>query len=319
MPNFTNPKIDGSRASVTNLIDGLSRSATSIEVVGTIPIRPFTGLRYHFQGIAPYNGSVAPTLGNGAICASSDMGYFAVFGQASGSQQAAVVDVVVPSNTYFHTGGFQMLGGLLPVAIESSNSNENGLVVFYDVGRNPSNYLYTLGTPSKKSSASAITTYTGTRTIGTTTTPVEYALLFVYEYDHQEMYVYRALASDIGGDSPDVWTRVTTYDGDAYRTGDQYQNFALVTQTGTSGDTVYLLGFREDEEVWLWTIDVATSDDSMFGDPTFVKKYTGWNGSDWANGVGLQIPDSTSLRLYGTDKDPSGTTSNYSFKIYLYS
>ena len=307
-----NPKIDGATTSVSTLIDGLSRTARSVDVRGTVPIPPFNGLAYHFQGIAPYNGA-APD-GNAYICASSDVGYFALLSRSSNSSHAVALSVIVPDSDYFHTGGFQSCADLLPVALESSESNRKGLVVFYRSG-NPPTHQYTLSTPSRKSSATAITTYTGAD-------GVEYALLFVYEYDHQQMYIYRANANEIDGDDGTVWNLKKTYTGSGYQTGDQYQNFALVTQTNATGDVVYLLGFREDEEVWLWSID--TAEGNTFGNPTFVKKYTGWNGSDWANGVGLQIVSRTKLRIYGTDKDPSGTSTypggpaSYSYKIYIY-
>ena len=308
-----NAKIDGATTTVDQLIDGLSRTARSLTVRGTIPIPPFNGLSYHFQGIAPYNDNVPD--GNGVICASSDQGYFALLSKDSGSPNATVLRVIVPNSAYFHTGGFQQFGGLIPVALESSNPDPSykGLVSFYR-GGNPPKHLYTFKTPSRKSSATAITSYAAGG--------VEYALLFVYEYDHEYMYIYQAKADEIFGRNSNVWTLKRTYTGNAYDTNDQYQNFALVTQHNAGGDVVYLLGFREDEEVWLWSI--KTTEGNKFGEPTYVKTYTGWNGSDWANGVGLQIVSPTKLRIYGTDKDPSGTSNypdgpaNYTFKVYIY-
>jgi hypothetical protein len=303
-----NPKILGTTTtSVSTLIDGLSRTARSVAVQGTVAIRPFNKLRYHFQGIAPYNGDVPD--GNGFICASSDKGYISLLSAGTNSSNVVPLFVIVPDSDYFHTGGMQQLGGVVAVALESNEDNRKGLVAFYK-GGNPPKQLYTFSTPSKKSSATALTTYTGAG-------GVEYALLFVYEYDHEQMYIYQAKAADVDGDDGSVWSLKKTYTGNGYDTGDQYQNFGLVTQTNaTGGDVVYLLGFREDEEVWLWTIDITEG--TTFGNPTFVKKYTGWNGSDWANGVGLQIVSSSKLRIYGTDKDPSGSTTSYTYKIYIY-
>ncbi len=113
-----------------------------------------------------------------------------------------------------------------------------------------------------------------------------------------------------------------TYTGSALDTGDQFQNFALVTQANAGGDAVYLLGFREDEELWLYSVDTAPG--SSFGQFAHVETFTGWNGSDWRNGMGLQIVDATHMRLFGTAKDPSGDSdypkgpADYHFDIYAY-
>ncbi len=317
---LTNPKIDGTRTTVPNILNALPRKATAASVTGTIPIPPWSSLNpidsieWHYQGIAPYNGSGSPTIQNGCISASSSAGYFSGFSQAQGSSPA-VRSVVVPNSSYYHAAAIQMIGDILPVPLESENEDLNGLVAFYNVGNLAApSLLYTLTMPARKASATAITTYTDVN-------GVEQAMLMVYEYDHQEMYIFRALASQIGT-SASAWTRSATYNGSDFQTGDEYQGFALVTQANSSGDVVYLLGFREDEELWLWTVDSTAG--SNYGNPTYVAKYQDWNGSDWRNGMGLQIANSTTMRLFGTTKDPSGSSTypggpaNYNFNIYIY-
>jgi hypothetical protein len=318
---LVNPKINGASTSVPNILNALNRKATSLTVKGTIPIPPWSSLNpadsiaWHYQGIAPYNGNGGPTIGNGVISASSTQGYFSGFSQAQNANPA-VRSVVVPNSSYYHLAGIQMLGDVLPAPLESKTSSENGLVVFYNVGNLASPVkLYTLTMPARKASATAITTYTDS-------SGVEQCMLMVYEYDHQQMYIYQALASAIPNGNA-VWTLVTTYTGSAFQTGDEYQSFALVTQTnGTGVDTVYLLGFREDEELWLWTVNTTVG--SSYGTPTLVTHYTGWNGSDWRNGMGVEIASTTVMRLFGTDKDPSGSSTypggpaNYHFDIWIY-
>ena len=314
---LVNPKIDGTRTSVQTLLNALNRKATSVNVTGTIPVPPWSSLNpvdsieWHYQGIAPYNGTNSPTVSNGCISASSSSGYFSGFSQASGSNPV-VRSVVVPNSGYYHCAAIQMIGDLLPAPLESKDEDDNGLVAFYNVGNLASpSLLYTLTMPGRKASATAITTYTDSN-------GAEQAILMVYEYDHQEMYIYQAPASQIG---TSAWTKMPTYNGSAFQTGDEYQGFALVTQANSTGNVVYLLGFREDEELWLWTINTGSS---QYGLPTYVTTYRDWNGSDWRNGMGLQIASPTQLRLFGTAKDPSGSSSypngpaNYNFNIYLY-
>jgi hypothetical protein len=319
----TNPKIDGTQVSVPNLLDGLPRQAYSLRVSGTIPIppwyqgifHPINDFSWHYQGIAPYNGDGGGgTIGNGVISASSTVGYFSGFSQAQ-NQAPEVRSVVVPDDDYFHCAGIQMLGDVLPAPLESSIGAIDGIVFFYNVGNLASpSYLYFLDMPSTKASATAIANYTDS-------SGVEQTLLLVYEYDHQQMYIYQALNSEVANGAS-AWQAFPTYTGGAFQTGDQYQSFALVTQSNGSGpDTVYLLGFREDEELWLWTV---STDANSLGQPTLVTHYTGWNGSDWRNGMGLEIASTVKLRLFGTDKDPSGTSAypqgpaDYHFDIWIY-
>jgi hypothetical protein len=315
---MTNPKIDGVNSSVQIILNNLNRTATSTPVSGTIPIPPWSSsnpvdsIEWHYQGVAPYNGSGSPTIVNGCISASSTVGYFSGFAQATG-KNPTVQSVVVPNSSYYHLAGIQMIGDLLPAPLESKNESLKGLVMFYNVGNlgSPS-YMYTLTMPARKASATAITNYTDS-------SGVEYAMLMVYEYDHQQMYIFKALANQIG--SASAWTQMPTYTGPAFQTGDEYQSFALVTQANSNGDAVYLLGFREDEELWLWNVNTGSS---AYGLPTYVTKMQNWSGSDWRNGMGLQIANSTTMRLFGTSKDPSGTSiypggpASYTFNIYLY-
>ena len=317
---LTNPKIDGTQTSVPAILDALPRTKpTPYTVSGTIPIPPWAShnpirsFERHYQGIAPYNGAGSSTIANGCISASSTVGYFSGFSQAPNANPS-VNSVVVPNSSYFHAAGIQMLGDLLAVPLESKQGS-GGLVAFYDVGNLAAPvYLYTLTMPTKKASAVGITTYTDAS--GT-----EQCLLVVYEYDHHQMYVYQAPASGIGTSSA-AWTLMTTYTGSALKTDDQFQSFALVTQSNSAGDMVYLLGFREDEELLLYTVD--TTPGNTFGQFVYNVKYKGWNGSDWRNGMGLQIVSTTQMRLFGTTTDPSGGSTypggpaNYTFQIYVY-
>jgi len=324
--NLTNPKIDGTQNTVENILKAIPRTnPASYSVSGTISISPWAevsglnpiggiidSIEWHYQGIAPYNGTDGgSTIANGVISASSTEGYFSVFSQASG-QSPVVQSVVIPNSDYYHCAGIQLLGDLLAASLESEDDGDNGLIAFYDVS-NPASpkYLYSLTMPATKASTAAITNYTDSN-------GVEQCLLMVYQYDNYEMYIYRAPASAVGTGPASVWTRSETYNGSAFDTGDQYQCFSLVTQSGSGDDQVFLLGFREDEEVWLYSINTSNAINSGYGLPALVAKYTGWNGSDFRNGTGLQIVDSTTLRIFGTATDPSGETDDYTFNIYVY-
>jgi hypothetical protein len=315
---LSNPKIDGTQKSVEDILKAVNRTATSLPGSGIKPVPPWDGsspwnnIAWHYQGIALFNST---TLANACMSASSTEGYFACMSQGSASNPV-VQAVVAPNSSYYHCAGIQMFGTVLPAPLESGDDSNNGLVDFYDVSDLASPvFLYTLTMPAKKASATAITNYTDSN-------GVEQCLMMVYEYDHQEMYIYQALASQVGSGAS-AWTRFPTYNGSAFQTGDEYQSFGLITQTNDDGtDVPYLLGFREDEELWLWSVATNTS---YLGKPTLVAKYTGWNGSDWRNGMGLQIVNNQTIRLVGTDKDPSGHTNwpsgpaSYTFNLYIYS
>ena len=303
---LTNPKINGSTTSVQAIINGIPKTNPAQYLVhGTITIPTWTGIHgfsYHYQGIAPYNGSGGPTIANGCISASSTSGYFSGFSQAQGSNPT-VKSVVIPNSSYYHLAGIQMLGDVLAAPLEGEDVN--AYVAFYNVGNLAAPvFLYNLDMPGKKASAVGICTYKDS-------SGVETAMLVVYEYDHRYMYIYTAPAGAIGGTSS-PWTLQTTYQGTALQ-GDQFQCFSLVTQSNSSGDVVYLAGFREDEELHLYTVNTVSG--SSFGNLTAVQVWTGWGGSDWRNGVGLQIASSTVLRIFGTEEDPNGNpagnTSNY--------
>ena len=325
-----NPKINGTRKTVQQLLTALHRFPSArFTVAGSATIPVFNGgpiqdARYHYQGIAPFNlNNQSP--GNGIICASSTEAYFSLISQDNqvGIIGSGVGYVVKPETDYFHAGGIQTLGGLLPIPLESSKTGKMGLVSFYDVSGNPAVFRYKLTTPSTKASATAITTYRQNNT--------DYALLFVYQYDNFQMYIYRAAASAIDGTDPSVWSLIRTYSGDAFNaTGisgsKQYQSFALVTQENAGGDTVFLIGFRGDEVLVLWSINLTstpamqngTTVETTFGEPTEVTQISGWEGANWENGVGLQIRNHSTLRIYATDSDPTGTTSSYRFNFYVY-
>lgn len=287
---------------------------------------PVQDARYHYQGIAPANINEQPPA-NGVICASSTVAYFSIFAQAGGGAiRSGVVSVTQPESEYFHAGGIQRLGPLLPLPLETTKKDsqgnvKKGIVTFYNLSTPANSFLYKFKTPSKKASATAITTYTQSGK--------EYALLFVYQYDDFQMYIYRADADAVAG-TTSPWTLMRTYTGNAFNASGvvnkQYQNFALVTQQNTTGDVVYLIGFRQDEVVVLWSINLTSTPgtengqtiETTFGEPTLVTSIDGWVGTDWANGVGLQILSPTQLRIYATDADPTGTVTDYRFNVYVY-
>lgn len=301
---YWNPKIDALHGpGIVELLQGLPRQATSTLVTGTRAIPSWDGIERHYQGIAPYNDTTDAS--SGFISASSTEGYFSGF---AGSPPV-VQSVVTPDRRYFHVAAMQMLGDLLAVPCESDDRSLNAFVAFYDVTHvgSPS-LMYTQSMPGRKASAAAITAYVDYDGI-------EQVMLMVYEYDHHEMYIYQALFSELGNrNSPFV--HKATISSQQLNTGDQYQSFALVTQLEHDGEKVYLLGFREDEELWLSLVD--TTNTTAWGQLARIKRYQGWSGSDWRNGMGLQIVSDSQVRLFGTAKDPSGTSTNYSFNIYVY-
>jgi len=306
-----NPKIDGSTTSVPQIIDAIPRKVKeSIKVKGTIPILDtHWSFNRHCQGIAPLNAEFG-TLGNGSITVNSSAGFFVTFQTISPNQMGTVLSVTIPSNMYDHAAGTQRLGDLLVVPLEiSDDDTSKGLVVFYDLTHpNAPAFLYKLTAPTEKSSAAAITRYIGAD-------GQDWCMLMDYQYDDHQMFIWRALAEDVTN-GPSAWTAMPTYEGDRLNTGDQYQCFSLVTQTNADGtDTVYLVGFRQDEEVWVWTVN---TDDASYGEPTLVDHYTEWNGSDFRMGTGLQIPSKTNLRIFGTPRDPSGSINDYTFNIHVY-
>lgn len=310
----SNPKIDGSTTSVTTLLNNLPKTnPTAYSIKGTIALPDWFGFAYHLQGVAPYNGTAGNSIMNGCITGSSTVGYFLDFTE-NGTDQPTVSAVTKPDANYYHAAGIQMLGDILPVPLESDKSGYGAKVAFYNVGSlsNPT-AMYTLAMPvqpagskAAKASATAITTYTDANS-------VEQALLAVYQYDPRYMYFFKAPVSSLAN-TANPWVLLATYTGSALE-GDQFQSFAMVTQAAAgTPDQIYLMGFREDEELHLYTVSLSASSVNL----TAVKTYTGWKGSDWRNGVGLQIYNPTTLRIFGTDKDPSGSSTNYTIKVFVW-
>jgi hypothetical protein len=293
--NTTNPKINGSVKTVEKLLDDMPKTNPAAwKVYGTIPVPDWRGFANHFQGIAPINGAVKIT---GQISASASRWWCASFVEET--NQSKVTDVW-GTPTYDHAGGIQRLGDLLPVPLE----NNEGLatVAFYDVSRSPGDMPIYEVHVGGKASAVAITNYTDSA-------GVEQAVLLIYRYDPMKFYIYRCRVEQAGANN---WV----YIGETNElfSDDQFQCFSFVTQTSAEGDIVYLLGFREDEELHLYSMNTG----SDYGKLAHVKTYTGWKGSQWRYGAGLQICSSTMMRILGCSEDPSGDEDDYEFTIYFW-
>lgn len=308
---YMNPKIDGSQNNLATLINNLPRkSSQTLTVSGTKQI-PSTWWNFyeHFQGIAPYNNTTA--IGNGFIGASADPGFFLGFA-ASGTNTAVVKTVNEPNSSYNHPGGMQMLGNFLPVPLEGKNVG--AIINCYDAA-SPTNaaYQYTVIPGGNKASAVGVTNYT-------TVDGFECALMCVWFYDHFEMLWLQCHLNQMMTNNT-VWQQVGMTKGAKLNTGDQFQSFALVTQRNPGGgttppsDQVYLCGFREDEELHLYTVNTFPGADCEL---TWLETFTGWSGADWRNAAGLQIVSPTQIRIYGSPMDPSGTTTNYSFELPIW-
>ncbi|MEA2564706.1 MAG: hypothetical protein QOH06_6210 [Acidobacteriota bacterium] len=199
-----------------------------------------------------------------------------------------------------------MLGDLMAFAVESDDSNDNARVGIYDIANLAAPVLkYQFTVNGKKASAAAITNFTDGST--------EKVLLATYDYDPRHMRFYLANYSAVNGNT-NPFTQVYHYTGSALD-GDQYQNFALVTSTA---NVIYLLGFREDEELHVYEVQSTRNPFTITG---LVKRatYKDWNGSDWRYGLGLQIVDANAIQLWGSASDPSGSSTNYSINLYRYS
>lgn len=300
--NVTNPKIRGPK-SLQTLIGDINRKAPAVfMVVGTIEVPDWRGVNNHFQGIAPRNGVVKIT---GEISASADDWWAASFVEVT---DPATVTSVWGTGTYDHAGGIQRLGDLLPIGLE----NDAGLatVAFYDVTdpynqHRSANYeVHVAG----KASAVAITNYTGTD-------GVDYVVMLVYQYSPKKFKIYTSIPSDIVGRTDNWNYRGETNAIPDQDDDDQYQCFALVTQTDGDVDSVYLVGFRENESVVLYTVSTAPS---TYGQLGYVTAYNGWEGSQWRYGVGLQICGEQHIRIFGCSEDPSGDNDDYRFPIYYW-
>ncbi len=81
---------------------------------------------------------------------------------------------------------------------------------------------------------------------------------------------------------------------------------------------IYLLGFRENEELHVFRI---VSQNNPFQITGIVRDatYKDWKEGEWRYGVGAQIVNNNQIRIFGTDKDPSGSDDDYRFKIYIWS
>ena len=301
--NLNNPKISGTK-SLQTLIGDIDRtSAAEYTVVGTIRVPDWRGVNNHFQGIAPLNGVVEIT---GQISASADEWWTASFVEEG---DPATVTAVWGTPTYDHAGGIQRLGDLLPIGLESNDGLAT--VAFYDVTdprTRPSVPQYEVHVAGK-ASAVAITNYTGPDD------RLEYAMLLVYQYDPKKFQVYRALVSDIGGNTNNWRYMGETNTIPDHDDDDQYQCFALATQTDGSTDTVYLLGFRENESVVLYTVSTGSSD---YGQLSYETVYNGWKGAEFRYGIGLQICGPQHIRIFGCSEDPSGDRDDYRFPIYYW-
>lgn len=74
--------------------------------------------------------------------------------------------------------------------------------------------------------------------------------------DPQEFLVYKVPAATIGGKSGWVYKGVVSIPNPSFF--HQFQCFSFATQTNADfRDVVYLLGFRQDEELYVYSIDLA--------------------------------------------------------------
>jgi hypothetical protein len=299
--HLSNPKIEGSKSLQTLIGDMNRKDPAEYQVVGTIKVPDWRGVNNHFQGIAPLNGVVRIT---GQISASADQWWTASFVEEG---NPATVTAVWGTPTYDHAGGIQRLGDLLPIGLE----NDEGLatVAFYDVTNpdvTPSRPNYEVHVAGK-ASAVAITNYTAGG--------AEYAMLLVYQYSPKKFKVYRAPVSEIGG-TTNNWVYIgETNEIPDEDDNDQYQCFALATQRNAGTDTVFLVGFRENEAVGLYTVSTGSVD---YGHLGYVTVFNGWKGSQWRYGVGLQICGPQHIRIFGCSEDPSGDRDDYHFPIYYW-
>jgi hypothetical protein len=292
-----NPKVNDIFAAINRL----NRTATKVPITGTVSYPDWDGLNDHIQGIAPKNGT-RETRG-GLSGSSSDGGYIATFQPST--VRATSIWPNQPED-YDHGGGTQMLGDLMAFAVESDDSKDNAQVGIYDLSNLAAPVLkYQFTVNGRKASAAAITNFTDGAT--------EKVLLATYDYDPRHMRFFLANYSAVNGNT-NPFTQVYQYQGSALD-GDQYQNFALVTSTS---NVIYLLGFREDEELHVFEVQSTRNPFTITG---LVKRatYKDWKGSDWRYGMGLQVVDANAIQLWGTASDPSGSSNNYSIDLYRYS
>jgi hypothetical protein len=294
-----NPKV----LNIYSCLDHINRtSPRKVTITGTIPFPDWDGINDHIQGIAPLNGTSEDA---GCIAGSStDGAYFASF--QSSRVQAVSVWPDRPED-YDHAGGVQLLGSMLPLSVESDDGDDKAVVGFYDLSTlSAPERKYRFDMPDRKASATAITDFSSGASAK--------ALLAVYEYDPRYMRFYLADYAAVGGaDSP--WRETYYYTGNVFDGGDQYQNFAMVT---SPSNAIYLLGFTGNEELHLFEVQNVNKPFEITG-ITRVGTYTGWEGSSWRYGVGVQIVNPSQIRIFGTDKDPSGSERDYKFNLYIWS
>lgn len=292
-----NPKV----SDIFSAIDRLNRKAAEVTITGTVRYPDWDGVNDHIQGIAPKNGT--REVRGGLSGSSSDGGYIATFQPST--VRATSIWPTQPQD-YDHGGGAQMLGDLMAFAVESDEDDDNARVGIYDLSNLAAPVLkYQFTVNDRKASAAAITNFTDGST--------EKVLLATYDYEPRHVRFFLANYSAVNG-SANPFTQVYHYTGTVLD-GDQYQNFALVTSTS---DVIYLLGFREDEELHVFEVKSTRNPFTITGLERRAT-YRDWNGSDWRYGVGLQVVDANAIQLWGTASDPSGSQTNYSIDLYRYS
>lgn len=295
-----NPKVNN----IDKAIKALSRTATKVVVTGTVEYPDWVGTNDHIQGIAPKNGtrSVEGVLSG----SSADGGYLASY--ASSKVEATSIWPKRPED-YDHGGGAQMLGDYLAFAVESDRSEDNAKVAIYDLKTMSNPVLkYWFDCGYSKASAVAITNFTD----GTT----DRALLATYDYEPRRMRFFIAELSAVKG-STNPFKHIYTYKeaGGGVLAGDQFQNFALVTSTA---EKIYLLGFREDEELHVFEVLYDSRESFKITGLRSDEVYKDWSGSDWRYGMGIQIISADEVNLWGTCSDPSGSRSEYTINLYRY-
>lgn len=300
--NITNPKIEGGANELQDLLAAIPKTNPARYVVsGTIEVPDWRGIRNHFQGIAPMNGDDVLV---GQISASADTWWCASF--IAGLGHTGRVTDVFGSEHFDHAGGIQRLGDILPMPLE--NDEGRAVVAFYDVTSADTRYMYEIEITGK-ASAAPITTYKDSGGI-------EQALLLVYQYEPRTFQIFRTRADLVT--EKRYWEKIgdTNELPDPTMLDDQCQSFALVTQVYGHEETVYLLGFRENEAILLCTVDTGST---SFGTLTHVATYEGFESpAEWRYGVGLQICSARKIRIFGCTEDPTGEPDDYTFPIYVW-
>jgi hypothetical protein len=283
-------------------ISRLNRTATKVPITGTVAFPDWDGVNDHIQGIAPKNGTYEAR--GGLSGSSTDGGYIATFQPST--VRATSIWPYQPED-YDHGGGAQMLGDLMAFAVESDDSNDNAQVGIYDLTNLAAPVLkYRFTVNGRKASAAAITNFTDGAT--------EKVLLATYDYEPRHMRFFLANYSAVNGNT-NPFSQVYHYTGNALDYNDQFQNFALVTSTS---NVIYLLGFHENERLTVFEVQGGRNPFTITG---LAQRaiYEDWKVAEWRYGVGLQIINNNAIQLWGTAKDPSGSSNDYSIDLYRYS